>query len=61
LAKLLSAVSAVRGGAILPPFRNGPATGWPILERLAEALEAQIVGFFVVPAPGDLFTEATAR
>jgi hypothetical protein len=42
LAKLLSAGSAVR------------TTDWPILEWLAEALEAQIVGFFVVPALGDL-------
>jgi hypothetical protein len=30
------------------------ATGWPILEWLAEALEVQIVGFFVVPALDDL-------
>jgi hypothetical protein len=37
--EMLSAGSAVR------------ATGWPIL---AEALAAQIVGFFVVPALGDL-------
>jgi hypothetical protein len=42
LVNLLSAGSAVR------------ATGWPILEWFAEALEVQIVGFFVVPALGDL-------
>jgi hypothetical protein len=40
LAKLLSAGSVV--------------SGWPVLERLAEAVGAYIVGFFVVPALGDL-------
>src|SRR5580693_1352645 len=37
----------------LPPVPQWTATGWPVLERLAKALESQIVGSFVVPAPPD--------
>jgi hypothetical protein len=53
----LFSVSEIVGEFASPRSRDLPhvpqwtATGWPVLERLAKALESQIVGSFVVPAP----------